>query len=135
MDRSPLKLDDVITVTQQSIDLQKVIKWIRQGWPKMEPSHAHLLPFFCQKDVLSEQNGVILRYNQQVVIPPPLQSLTLRKLHYAHAGTVKMKQAACTYVWWPGIDQHIEALVKKCVPCSQVAPSPAPVYQHWPDPD
>uniref|UniRef100_A0A914XL16 RNA-directed DNA polymerase n=1 Tax=Plectus sambesii TaxID=2011161 RepID=A0A914XL16_9BILA len=135
IDRSPLKLDDVIAATKQSFDLQQVIKWIQHGWPKMEPSHAHLLPFFRQKDVLSEQHGVILRYNQQVVIPPPLQSLTLRKLHYAHAGTVKMKQAARTYVWWPGIDQHIEALVKKCVPCSQVAPHPAPVYQPWPDPD
>uniref|UniRef100_A0A914WU41 RNA-directed DNA polymerase n=1 Tax=Plectus sambesii TaxID=2011161 RepID=A0A914WU41_9BILA len=135
LDRSPLKLDDVIAFSNQSIDLQKVIKWIRHGWPKMEPSHEHLLPFFRQKDVLSEQNSVILRYNQQEVIPPPLQSLTLHKLHYAHAGTVKMKQAACTYVWWPGIDQNIEALVKKCFPCSQVAPHPAPVYQPWPEPD
>uniref|UniRef100_A0A914WMU4 RNA-directed DNA polymerase n=1 Tax=Plectus sambesii TaxID=2011161 RepID=A0A914WMU4_9BILA len=135
LDRSPLKLDDVIAATKQSSDLQQVIKWIQHGWPKMEPFHAHLLPFFRQKDVLSEQHGVILRYNQQVVIPPPLQSITLCKLHYAHAGTVKMKQAARTYVWWPGIDQHIEALVKKCFPCSQVAPRPAPVYQPWPDPD
>uniref|UniRef100_A0A914UMG5 RNA-directed DNA polymerase n=1 Tax=Plectus sambesii TaxID=2011161 RepID=A0A914UMG5_9BILA len=88
----------------------QILEWIRNGWPNKALRDSTLLPFYCHKDVLHEQDGVILYFNQQVVIPPPLQSLTLRKLHYTHAGTVKMKQAAHTYVWWPGIDQNIEAL-------------------------
>ena len=38
-----------------------------------------------------------------VVVPEKLQKV-LDKLHMEHLGSVKIKNKACSHVWWPGID-------------------------------
>ena len=46
-----------------------------------------------------------------------------------------MKSVARSYVWWPGLDQNIEDLVKGCIPCQSVksAPPIAPLHPWiWP---
>lgn len=46
-----------------------------------------------------------------------------------------MKSIARSYVWWPNIDQHIEELVKGCVPCQTSKDMPAVASLHpwvWP---
>jgi len=46
-----------------------------------------------------------------------------------------MKSLACSHVWWPGLDQDIEAMVKACTACQQVKQAPAVAPLHpwiWP---
>ena len=60
---------------------------------------------------------------------------TLKMLHEAHPGIVRMKSLAWGYVWWPGIDQQIESRVKQCTACqsSRKEPPPSPLHPWaWP---
>ena len=41
----------------------------------------------------------------------------LEKIHEAHLGTVKCKQLAQDYVFWPGMSQQIEDRVTSCNEC------------------
>ena len=78
---------------------------------------------------LSVEDSTLLRGNR-VVIPPPLRESLLTELHEAHPGICRMKTLARSYVWWPGIDNEIEALVKGCAPCQhhQNMPQTAPTH-------
>lgn len=52
-----------------------------------------------------------------------------------HQGIVCMKEIACSYVWWEGIDKGIETLVKPCKFCRTVQnlPPMAPLHLWlWP---
>ena len=75
------------------------------------------------------EDSTLLRGNR-VVIPPPLRESLLSELHEAHPGICRMKALARSYVWWPGIDNEIEALVKGCAPCQhhQNMPQTAPTH-------
>ena len=47
-----------------------------------------------------------------------------------------MKTLARSHVWWPGIDQEIEGMVKACTACQEVKNTPAVAPLHpwvWPD--
>ena len=59
----------------------------------------------------------------------------LDELHREHPGISRMKATAQSYMWWPGLDQAIERLVKSCRSCRAVkgAPAMAPLIPWtWP---
>ena len=59
----------------------------------------------------------------------------LVELHETHPGCSKMKALARSYIWWPKMDQEIEALVQKCSICQESRSSPpsAPLHPwQWP---
>ena len=57
-------------------------------------------------------------------------------LHKSHPGNNRMKGLACSFIWWPGIDQQIEETVKSCDVCQKTRHSPPPVPLHpWEFPD
>ena len=39
------------------------------------------------------------------------------ELHAGHPGISRMKSLARGLVWWPGLDQEIENIVKQCSSC------------------
>ena len=55
--------------------------------------------------------------------PKTLQSVVLGMLHKGHMGIVKVKQVACSYVWWPCIDRDIENMVKACLSARSESPN------------
>ena len=61
-----------------------------------------------------------LLWGSRVVIPPQHREQVLQELHVSHPGMCRMKALARTYVWWLGLDQDIEKLVKACSSCVQV---------------
>lgn len=72
---------------------------------------------------------------QRVVIPKTLQSTVLEELHKTHVGITKMKQLACCYCIWKGIDRDIERIVKSCQNCAEIKTSPAKALVHqWEKP-
>lgn len=79
-------------------------------------------------------DGILFR-NDRIVVPQRLRPQVLRELHDTHIGIMKMKQLARRYVYWPGIDQEIERLVKGCENCAltRTKPAKAPVHP-WDEP-
>ena len=71
-----------------------------------------------------------------MVIPPRGQQQLLEDLHNTHPGIVRMKSLARCYLWWPGLDDDIEAKVKSCEVCQlhRAAPAAAPLHPwEWPE--
>ncbi|CAG2242713.1 unnamed protein product [Mytilus edulis] len=60
----------------------------------------------------------------RIVIPDKLRKQTLQLAHEGHQGIVKTKLRLREKVWWPGIDQDAENLVKSCRACQVVGPVP-----------
>ena len=68
-------------------------------------------------------------YGHRVVKPLTLQQQVLKDTYEGHMGTVNIKSLAMMCVWWPKIDEHIEANADHCVPCQENSRDPvkAPV--------
>lgn len=78
---------------------------------------------------------ILLRGNK-IVIPEKLRLRTLDLAHEGHPGITKMKQRLRTKVWWPKMDAHAEAYVKKCHGCTMVSAPPPPeplIRKKFPD--
>ncbi|XP_028327386.1 uncharacterized protein K02A2.6-like [Gouania willdenowi] len=102
------------------------------GWPSQR--ETELSDYFTRKDQLTVCHGCVM-WGSRVIVPPKLRAKVLNALHDGHMGVVKMKSLARSYVWWPGLDNHIEALVKTCTGCQQTQRQPqlAPVHTwEWP---
>ncbi|CAK1597334.1 unnamed protein product [Parnassius mnemosyne] len=72
----------------------------------------------------------------RVVIPDSCRDKVIKELHEGHMGVVKTKALAWSYVWWPGIDEAVEAACRVCTVCAAVADAPpahAPRLWPWPD--
>jgi len=108
--------------TAQDPILAKAKTLALQGWT-IPPEDKELHPYFNRQTELSVESGCILR-GIHVVVPPQRREKVLELLHEAHPGMERMKQLACSYVWWPGIDSAIEEKVKSCYSCQSSRNSP-----------
>jgi len=59
----------------------------------------------------------LLRGSRVVLPPQGLKAVVIDLLHDGHPGSTQMKGLACSFVWWPGIDHHLE--VKACDACQR----------------
>ncbi len=66
----------------------------------------------------------------RVIIAPKLRSKVLSELHEGHVGIVKMKALSRSYFWWPGLDNEIEQLAKRCSGCQVNQNEPAKAALH-----
>ena len=108
-----------------------MLESVTQGWSR-EAKHIQLN--YNQKDELSAHCGCVL-WGTRIIVPQSLGSRVLGHLHEGHVGVVKMKALACSYVWWPSIDEDIEHIAKCCDWCQlhQNMPQASPLYPwEWP---
>ncbi|XP_047523633.1 uncharacterized protein K02A2.6-like [Pieris napi] len=114
--------------------LGRIIRYIRTEWPT-DCEIKTLQPYYNRKQELYEELGCIL-WGHRVVIPESCREKVLTVLHEAHMGIVKTKAFARSYVWWPGMDEAIEAMCRGCGVCAAEADMPprhAPCPWPWPD--
>ena len=116
VDGLPLTAADIAGETVKDPILSQVYQYVLGGWPQKGVSDA-LKPFYQQRDQLSTDQGCLL-WGTRVVIPDSLRSRLLKELHCTHPGIVKMKLLARSYMWWPGLDLHVERIVKNCQECA-----------------
>ena len=66
------------------------------------------------------------------IVPSPSRVPLLQELHGSHPGICHMKSLARMFMWWPGMDQGIEEMVRGCAECQINRPMPpqAPL-QPW----
>lgn len=113
--------------------LCRVLSFIQDGWPH-EVDIRELKPFFNRKEELYTELGCIL-WGHRVVIPSNCRDRVLKELHEPHMGIVKTKALARSYVWWPGVDEQVEAVCRACEVCATVAEAPRQQAPHsWPYP-
>jgi hypothetical protein len=73
-------------------------------------------PYSLRCNEFSCEQGYVL-WGTRVIIPPKFREKILDELHWEHPGICSMKALACSFVWWPKIDEEIEGRVKSCSTC------------------
>ena len=91
--------------------LGRVLRYSRVGWP--QKVKEELKQFSNRRKELSMEEGCIL-WGIRVVVPTKLRKQVLSELHQGHPGVVRMKSLARSHIWWPGLDQEVEEMVKAC---------------------
>uniref|UniRef100_A0A914HNL6 RNA-directed DNA polymerase n=1 Tax=Globodera rostochiensis TaxID=31243 RepID=A0A914HNL6_GLORO len=134
MEPLPVDATEVSDHTAADELLQQVVTYVRSGWPQ-KGLGAELMPYFSRRNTLTCVGGSLLT-GTRVVIPRPLRQRVLKTLHFAHPGITRMKALARRHVFWPGLDQEIEDVVRSCTECQLAAklPTKAPL-RPWPTPD
>ena len=75
-------------------------------------------------------------WGSRVIVPKKGREAVITLLHEQHPGITRIKRLARGYVWWPGMDQELEVVVKLCDQCQQHQKSPAKAPMHpweWPE--
>ena len=132
IDCLPVTATQVQQATRVDPCLSKVMQYARDDWPASVPEA--LKPYRNRHTELNVEGDCLL-WGTRVIIPKKLQGSVLNELPSNHPGVSRMKSVAQSYVWWPGLDQNIEDLVKGCIPCQSVksAPPIAPLHPWiWP---
>jgi len=102
-------------------------------WPVHFCTTPELKPFILHKDELSVEPDCLMWGLQTVT--PPSQEQILSELHETHPEVARMKAAAHSHVWWPGIDSNNEERAHQCKQCfkTRKAPQAAPLFPwSWP---
>ena len=74
--------------------------------------------YWSYRDELSIDDGLILK-GERVLIPLPLRTYYLDKIHQGHQGVTKCQLLARSCVYWPGIDNDIGNTVRACSECQR----------------
>jgi transposase InsO family protein len=133
LDDPPCTATEIRKETARDPLLSQIVTAVRSGvWPT--PLPGNLTPFYKKRDELAMTNDTLM-WGQRVVIPQKLQSQVKTELHSGHFGSGHMKALARSYVWWPNMDDELEAEVAACQVCQQHAHDPPRTAVHpWPWP-
>ena len=95
---------------------------ILHGWPESENDVPEdLKSFFNVRDQLATRDGVIYK-GEKVVVPKSLHSDYLHRVHLGHTGIESTKRRARDILYWPGMSEDIERLVRTCSVCNSCKP-------------
>ena len=133
IDELPISAAGISQVTKREPVLAQVLKYTLTGWPNYV-TDEELKPYFTRKHELSTEQGCLL-WGTRTIIPNSLIIRLLRELHEEHQGIVAMKAIARSYMWWPRLNDDIEAQAQSCQICQTVRTGPpvAPLHPWtWP---
>ena len=114
--------------------LSKVHDFTKNGWRTTDPLQTMYQPYSRRRTELSVE-GDCLMWGTRVIVPGKCREKVLAELHVGHSGMTRMKALARSYVWWQGLDEDIERLVKACQSCQGAKSSPPAAPLHpwlWP---
>ena len=97
--------------------LNKVFTYIWDGWPQQVEKDSQPCNT-CQTETNIE--GGCLMWCLRVIAHKALQPAMLKSLHETHPGISQMKATSCSYFWWSGLNQDIEALGKGNEACQSM---------------
>ncbi|UYV63592.1 K02A2.6-like, partial [Cordylochernes scorpioides] len=101
--------------------LQNVAYYCKNGWPAKCQLSPLERSFYDVRDEIGEENGLLMR-GLRVIIPSNMRKDVLNRIHAGHQGITKCRARAKDHVWWPGIGQEIQDMVKTCEKCIENQP-------------
>ena len=114
---SNAKIDELRNETLKDTVLRELLNTIIRGWPERRDNmQKDLRPYWCYRDELSVEDGVILK-GDRVLIPESMRADVMKRLHAGHQGVEKCKLRAKISVFWDGINKDIEEVVQRCDVC------------------
>ena len=111
-DSLPVSANDITRETRQDHIMSKVPDFTLNGWTE-KPQDEQLKPYYMCRNKLSVQHRCLM-WGTCVIIPLKLRNKVLEEIHVGHIGIVKMKALSRSFLWWPGLDNEIEQLAKRC---------------------
>lgn len=116
-------LGKVREATKNDQELQQLQNQMRKGWPNSKQQcPKSIQPYWDSRYDMTEIDGLMVK-GRRIIVPKPLRSSTLNRLHSAHQGMEHMKRRARQCVYWPGLNKMIEDMVNKCKDCLRYKPS------------
>ena len=120
---SDQKMAAIAAETQKDETMAELKRLILHGWPKEKRQcKAIVEDYWNFRDELSVVGNIIVK-GERIVIPKALRAECLRSIHCSHLGIEKTKQRAREVIFWPGLNQDIELLIRSCETCGKVANS------------
>ena len=91
---------------------------IQGDWPTSKSQVISSLQHYWDfKEELAVHDGVVFK-KDKVVIPTSLQVFMMKEAHQTHLGIEASKHRARELMYWPGINNDIERMVKTCEVCN-----------------
>ncbi len=103
--------------------LQNVVNSLKSN--RWSTKTGEMGAYYKIRSELTVNNNVVLR-GTRLVIPESLRPRVLSLAHETHQGVVKTKQMLREKVFWPGMGQAVDLLIKTCFPCQLLSNPPAP---------
>ncbi|UYV73200.1 K02A2.6-like [Cordylochernes scorpioides] len=101
--------------------LQNVAFYSKNGWPAKCQLSPLERSFYDVCVEIGEENGLLMR-GLRVIIPSNMRKDVLNRIHAGHQGITKCRARAKDHVWWPGVGQEIQDMVKTCEKCIENQP-------------
>ena len=118
----PEGLNQLRKATDEDKTMQSVIAFTRTGWPKYSKELTpELRKFFELQAHLSVTEDGLLLYDDRIYVPRSQQEMVLTKIHEGHQGITKCRERAKSSVFWTGISEDIQNMVKNCNVCQEQA--------------
>ena len=122
-----MTIQEIAEETARDTVLQEVISRVVTGrWSNMEMESPGSQAFTRVRDELTvapTEGGSVLLHLTRLVIPESLQQKVVNLAHEGHMGMTKTKQLLREKVWFPGINDIVEATCKNCIPCLAATPT------------
>ena len=111
-----IKLEAIKQATESDIILQRVKMMVEKQL--VDVVDRELKPYYDIRNELSIScEGIILKQSK-IVIPRRLQKDIVEIGHEGHQSIEKTKQLLSQFIWFPGMGQLVERIVKSCITCS-----------------
>ncbi|UYV65077.1 K02A2.6-like [Cordylochernes scorpioides] len=101
--------------------LQNVVFYSKNGWPAKCQLSPLERSFYDVRDEIGEENGLLMK-GLRVIIPSNMRKDVLNRIYAGHLGMTKCRTIAKDHVWWKGIGQEIQDMVKTCEKCIENQP-------------
>ena len=97
---------------------QQLTTYCQNGWPGKASIPCNLKPYLSVSGEITVLDGLLVR-GSRIIIPSPLRSTILEKIHTGHQGISKCREKARCSVWWPGLSKQLETLINNCTICNK----------------